>query len=239
VPTEAFVVPSPALLANKMSNTIIRPLSSTLGFDEHNQLWASWQEDGSTVSTIVPDLREAKCVICEKGWELTGVDFRHHTELRMTGEVAHSRCYVGYLTLQEAQMWYNLLCDGDRETLFIPWDWKKIPNEYRGAYDTPWYLVKFKGYVPRLKLGTRKRVYNLELLDLRPEQVKKGEELFAKVDDTKWARNGEVGVHAWTREQAKQYIDWFRTIVRIDKPVDNKGAQVYTLELPKKEETAA
>lgn len=235
------MVAAPVRLADHM-NKIIRPLSPTLGFDDRNQLWASWPEGESTCATIVPDLREAKCCICQQGWELTGTDFRHHTRIDETDELAHTRCFIGYQTLSEAHGWHLMLCDGDRKTAggFIPWDWKKIPNEYGGAWNTPWFLVSFKGYVPKLKLGTRKRVWNMALTDLRAEQVKKGEELFAGVKDTKWAEvyKNEVGVHAWSREQAKQYIDWFRQIVRMDTPVDNKGAQVFEFDLPKKEEAA-
>jgi hypothetical protein len=222
-----------------MSNTIIRPLSDTLGFDEHNQLWASWKDGESTCSTIVPDLREHRCAICGHGWELTGADFRHHVEVRTISGLAHTRCYTNHLALEEASMWYGLLCDGDRETQFIPWDWRTIPNEYGGAWSTPWYLVQFKGYVPKLKVGSRKRVWSMSLSDLTVAQLNAGVALFNAVDDTKWSRGNELGVHAWTKEQAKQYIDWFRTIVRMDKPVDNKGAQVYTMELPPKESAPA
>jgi hypothetical protein len=242
VPTEAFVVSAPAQLDFKM-NAIIRPLSPTLGFDDHNQLWASWPDGEAICSAIVPDLREAKCCICQQGWELTGTDFRHHIRIHETDELAHTRCFVGHMALTEANMWYVILCDGNREKSpcgFIPWDWKKILNEYGGAWNTPWYQVSFKGYVPKLKLGSRRRVWNMALYDLREEQVKKGEELFAQVKDTKWADvyKNEVGVHAWTKEQAKQYIDWFRQIVRMDKPVDNNNAQIYEMDLPKKEEAA-
>lgn len=185
-----------------------------LGFDEFGQLQACWMDGDSTCSTIVSDMRGKTCMICGREWELSAKDFLNQYFDRTIEQNVHKRCAEGVVAMREADMWHDLLCE-----LKMEWSWKLIPNEYGGAWNTPWYLVTFKGYLPKLKVGTRKRVYNLDLLDCTDAQVKLGEELLKDESSTKWAREFRVGVHAWGKEEVKKHLAMFAKILTLDKPI--------------------
>lgn len=142
-------------------NEILRPLAHDLGFDQYGQLIVRWNDNGSTCSTICKDVRGITCSLCGKGWDVTAESFRNQYLCRTTEEWCHYTCFVGHLGMAEAEMWYSLLCYPKKKETFIPFDWNKIPNEYGGDFKTPWYLVKFDGYFPKLKLGRRKHVYSM------------------------------------------------------------------------------
>lgn len=229
-----------------MGNDIIRPISGDglLGFDTYGQLWATWYPDGGDTkhATIVPDMRGKTCAICGKGWLVEAEEFLNQIHLDTIEDFAHKTCFVGHQMLTEATMWYGMLCARISQECKIPWTWKKIPNEYRGAWNTPWYLIEFKGYVPKLKLGSRKRVWHMSLHDVTRQQKEKLEELFQPVTDTKWFTTSPegCGVHAWTEEQARKYLDLFAWALKMDRPVDREpGCIITDMELPPKEEPTA
>jgi hypothetical protein len=212
-------------------NEIVRPLAHGLGFDARGQLWASWEENGSTKATIVPDLREKICSICGLGWELSGKSFADTTQIGIIHEHCHRKCFHGHVGLKEAEAWHDALCQA-RNSLRKPmsWEWKKIPNEYGGGYPTPWYLVSFAGpfngatqvapaYLPKLKLGRRWRVDHLSLHDITEEQVKAAEKTFDAEETTKWAGNGQAGIHAHTSEKTLEYTAALLRIIQMDDPI--------------------
>lgn len=223
-------------------NEIVRPLAHNLGFDSFGQLIASWEERGGICSTMVPDMREKICPICGKGWEVSAKSFLDQTLCQTIDEFCHRICYQGHAALVEAEMWHGLLCDyrpGNPVNNFIPFNWKKIPNEYGGAWNTAWYKVTFLGYVPFLKLGTRKRVYYMGLFDLRQEQIDAFLELVKDVPDTKGSEDNGVYIHAWNREQAKTYLGYFATVVRMDPPKPGSRAAELLADETKRLETKA
>ncbi len=114
-------------------------------------------------------------------------------------------------------MWQELLI----ATGFVPFDMKVIPNEYGGAWNLAWYEISFRGFVPKMKLGTRKNVYHLSMHDLSDKQVKMASGLFKEVKSTNWATTAqhEAGVHAWDKEAAKEHLSCFRRVLTLDKPL--------------------
>lgn len=216
-------------------NQIIRPLAHNLGFDEYGQLNVCWEEHGGTCSTIIADMRDKKCAICGREWELKAEEFRKQTRLEASDEWCHSDCYDGYVTLKEGHMWHNALCYPENQEHSIPFNWKKIPNEYRGAYNTPWYKFTFLGYVPTIKVGSRKRVYFMGLYDLRQEQVDAFLELVKDEKATKGSEGSSVYIHAWDEKAAKKHLIDFITIVKMDKP--RPGSRAAELEAQKAEKT--
>lgn len=230
-----------------MSNPIVRQLAYGLGFDKYGQLWVEWPDPtgGGTCSTIISDMRERTCTICGREWELTAESFRNQFREHTMGEWCHKTCYVGYLTLDEAIFWSKAIEDImvankvhnlPREAL-VNWacDLSKIPNEYGGAWNTPWYRLKFKGYVPWIKMGTRKRVYCMSLHDLTEAQTEMFRGLIEHVKDTKEIGSSHVLIHAWTRDQAKDYLGYFFKVIASDAPKpDLKGSSIHDLELTPK-----
>lgn len=224
-----------------MTNEIIRPLAHNLGFDSFGQLIVCWEERGMSHSTMCADMREKTCPICGRGWEVTAESFRNQMLCQTTDEFCHRTCFYGHLAMVEAEMWYELLTDyrpGKDDSYFIPFNWKKIPNEYGGGAKTPWYKVEFMGYLPTLKLGGRKRVYHMSLHDLRKEQVDKFLELVKDQEVTKGSEGGNsVYIHAWTKADAKLFLSYFATVIRMDAPAPGSRA-AELLEQSKKRETA-
>lgn len=221
-------------------NEIIRPLAHNLGFDSFGQLIVCWEERGMKHSTCCADVREKICPLCGKGWEVSAESFRNQMLCNTTDEFCHRTCFYGHVAMNEAEMWHELLCDyrpGKKDSYFIPFNWKKIPNEYGGGRDNPWYKVEFLGYVPTLKLGTRKRVYHMSLHDLREEQLEKFMELVKGEDVTKGKEGSHVYIHAWSKEKAKEYLRHFATVVRMDPPAPGSRA-AELLEQDKRRETA-
>lgn len=224
-----------------MIDTIVRPVTGDglCGFDKFNQFWVYWPaEDRGYAGSIMPDVREKKCAICGQGWECTSESLRNQYFTRVTDEFVHETCYVGYLAMEEAGMFYHALCEA-RGQLVIVWHWKKIPNEYRGSWNTPWYRVRFEGYVPYLKIGSRKRVYHMSMHDLRSDQVAAFEKLVEREESTKGAESDRrsVYIHAWTREDVRRYLEIFYKMLTMDQPQIRKdGAQVYEIPLKSKPE---
>jgi len=179
-------------------------------------LTVRWEERGSICSTIITDMRGKTCPICKKGWEVSAESFRNQFLVRQLDEWVHRTCYEGYLSMRETCMWSNLMCEPED---MIPFDWKKIPNEYGGAWGTDWYFINYLGYVPKLKVGSRKRVYHMSLHDLRREQI---DAFLEKVKDENVTKgeqgNSSVYIHAWTEADAKRYLAHFWAVIRMDKP---------------------
>lgn len=197
-----------------MTNEIIVPITpdGLVGFDSYKQLWVVRQDGDSTRQTPAPDVRDLTCPICRRPWEMTGAGFADQIHNRITEELMHETCYVGHLALSEAEMWYNVVCDTRGENR-IPLAIKKIPNEYGGAWPTPWYRVTFEGRLPYVKLGSRKRVYHMSLHDLTHGQVAMFRELFADESSTKWDNRTDVGIHAWREADARKYMERFYQIL--------------------------
>lgn len=207
-------------------NDIIRPLAHNLGFDEFGQLNVQWEDGGSTYSTIIPDLRGHKCAICRREWEVSAKSFLDHHYERMIEEFVHKDCYLGHLNLVEASHWSQAISEvRDKQEVKIGWGWKLIPNEYRGAWDTNWFKIYFRGYMPWMKVGSRKRVWHLGLHDLTLEQVKKFEEMFKDDTSSKGVEGNAVYMHAWDKEEVRKHLDRYFKIITMDAPFEEKKAE--------------
>lgn len=216
-------------------NDIIRQLAPGLGFDKYGQLNVQWDQDGSTCSTFIADMRGKKCGLCGQEWRVTAESFRNQMKINTTEEWCHRTCMAGHVALNEADLFYRALCDARGEAS-IAWQWTKVPNEYGGAWNTPWYVVRFKGYLPKVKIGCRKRVYALSMFDLRPEQVAMFLPLVKNEDVTKGTENhSSIYIHAWTTEKVLEYLRHFYAILQTDSPLeDAKGAIITDLKLAPK-----
>lgn len=211
-------------------NDITRPLTGDkmLGFDKFGQLQVCWMEGDALYSTIISDVRGKTCPICGRGWELSAPAFRDQHFNRVVEQFTHRRCEQGAVAMTEASMWYRLLCEPEHHPA---WSWVPIPNEYRAAWNNTWYRVSFKGYVPSLKLGTRKNVYHLSLHDLTDAQMEQAS-LFAEEKATHWAEDHVIGIHAWTEAEARRHIAKFYAILKMDQPIpDSHGAQIMEFKL--------
>jgi hypothetical protein len=213
-----------------MSNMIVRPIADDLGFDEFGQFCAKSHENGSTVMQHITDLRMHTCAICGKPWEVTAKAMLNQQRVLETW--VHRTCYLGYLGIKEANFWSQALCEvrpavraEDPLGTLIFFDWERIPNQYGGGYDTPWYIVRFsvrrKGYKDRrftswLKVGSRRRVYQMSMHDLTAKQVNAWKIAVEKEEVTKTASTSEVMIHAHGEEAAKRYLKIVYDLLDID-----------------------
>jgi hypothetical protein len=220
-------------------NDIIRPLTpcGMVGWDEYNQLWL-WrlEKSGNRSGTIIADIRGRTCPICNHGWEITPESLGDQHYLMSRAEWAHESCFIRYIALQEFDFWCDALVGAgfifgrgeDRKRL--P-SLEAIPNEYWPQGDPwgagqPWYRVHLlkkmeDGYTNTahgrfLKLGSRKRVY---VLEVEPGEGSydqaMAEKLFAPEDVTKKIRSDGMMIHAWGREKAREYLKHFAEILGV------------------------
>ena len=214
-------------------NDIVRPLTQDgmVGWDAHDQLWL-WKAEGKNrVGTIIADVRGKTCPVCARGWEPTAVSLGDQYFWRSREEWAHESCFTRYLGIDEHEFWHGALCSVVRFHGLV-----KLPNEYGGAWNTPWYRIPLCDVPRTLKLGRRKRVYHMEIEALEAElaaprdaeegarrlvakarmDFSKAEALFKSEDVTKEFSEHSVMIHAWDRERARQYLRKFAEILGLE-----------------------
>lgn len=224
-------------------NDIIKPLTSCgmVGWDAHNQLWL-WKNEphGGRSGTIIADVRGMICPICNHGWQITAESLGDQYYLMSRHQQAHQSCYIRYIALQDFDFWVGALVDAG--FIFGPVEnpsrmgeggasIEAIPNEYWGQKDPwgagqPWYRARLlkkmeDGYTNIahgriLKLGSRKRVY---VLEVEPGEGSFDREmavkLFSSENVTKQISQNAIMVHAWGREKAKEYLKHFADILGV------------------------
>lgn len=207
------------------TNEILKPITpdGLVGYDGYNQLQVVWEEEpGRRISSpCFHDVRGKTCPICGLGWVLSSAGFRDQYLERATNRLVHERCWVGHLELTEAAMWYTLLCDCRPKEPLITWEWLPIPNEYGGGWKTSWYRVFVGNGSCEMKLGRRKRVWHMSLHGVTWAQCDLAAELLKDENVTKWINPprippgdcGEAGIHAWTREKAREYMTVFYKVI--------------------------
>jgi hypothetical protein len=201
-------------------NAIIQPVtpdklndgSSACGFDQHRQLWVRWhdRDDPTCISsTIVADVRTSICPVCQKGWDNTAASIRNQEFVNGMDRHAHRTCMNGYGHLRNFFFWHDLVCQTPMNQGGL--EFVEIPNEYGSTWTGPWYRVTYR-HLPdnSFILGARKRVYNVEVMNVSKELV----DVFAKAFDSEkttqesTVREDKPGwlIHAWTREKAQEYL---------------------------------
>lgn len=189
-----------------------------LFIDQFGQMQGSWEDGGSTVSTIVVDLRGKRCYICGQPWELRGRAFTDHA-LVHEREHVHQSCLTRVRTLTEWCAWEKHL--GDARIFFV--DGRRVPNPY--ASRSIHYPDRFEfdlDHVWRLKLvvGSRKRVDEIRFMGMPYELFQTVRTHF---NDTWKSTNGQqmdvaeegsfVYVHTWNDEEIKAVLTQWREIV--------------------------
>ena len=171
------------------------------------------REDGQMTSWI-RDPRPFYCAICGHGWvntcaSLKDAMFLSDAPKDPTGkrkECVHKKCYLGHLARVQHELFYWSICEGRiRDGIRMIFDgFEEMPNQYGGAYDTPWYKTHITGLSlgksgnyehvvfctadvphpwPHLVVGRRKRVYSLTLTSPTPLVIERNEETKCLFDD--------------------------------------------------------
>jgi hypothetical protein len=215
----------------------------TIGYDQFDQLCKVEQmqyKSGEkyTSSTMVWDIRGKACYICKRVWtddpneweyeelergrweEKAGPDGKHK---RLKDPVfVHPACYLGHLNINEKNLITGAINKArDAYKARVPYEIDAIPNQYKGAWDTEWYIIQLLESKPRsqIKFGSRKRVWVVELSSEEKLVVPEGhalEVLYKKEDVTKDGlfdyqgkrlESKSIMLHAWTKEKVREYVE--------------------------------
>lgn len=201
-------------------NDIVRSITpdGRTGFDKYDQLW-TWSEpdaSGEQRGTMIRDVRGMTCKLCQKGWELTSASMQDQERFG-SGWVVHKGCREGFASVNS---FYDI------QGMFIKagylFQMDEIPSQY--PYSPPWQEITIlqndNDRTPvvgtKVVIGRRKRVWEIQAFgfgDLSP--------LFTDVEDTKgYATDPSVPqhyyIHAWTQEQAVDYLTRIRLTIPLD-----------------------
>jgi hypothetical protein len=200
-------------------NRIKRTLAHNLGFDEVGQLVVGWEENGTTVSTIISDMRGKTCAICGRPWEVTAESFRNQYWDQSLNLWMHKTCFLGQIGVSQAVRFMDVICSvRDRQWYGLGFEMAQIPNEYGAAWNTPWWRVNFRDFIPWMKIGARKRVFHMSLHDLTKEQVELFNSRVVTEDVTKGSDLSSVYIHAGNYDKVSQYFCIFLEVLALDKP---------------------
>lgn len=199
-------------------NKIIQPLTpdGMVGFDEYGQLCA-WEQDGEFKrGWHLHDVREKTCIICGRKWDVTSESLKDQFVIQSRERWVHQSCYKRYLALEEFEFWYGAICGARIRYHGL----EEIQNEYRAAWNLPWYRAKLLDRHVSFKLGTRKRVYHMQIeLSGEPRYDRARAKAFlAKEDVTKHEDENGLYIHAWGREKAREYLKAFADILGLPDP---------------------
>jgi len=157
---------------------------------------------GFGMPTSIPGHKDI-CPFCNRGWSIHNVHDCYQTHIGQAWFTYHARCYRIKLA-KETQGDLEAAFDvaGLGPAFFIP-----VPNEYYPDPNAIFYTYWFDVYtsLARFKVGWRKRVIHLEVVD--PTEGYDTEELFPKESTTKF---GQV-IHCWGYTKMAQYLAMFRS----------------------------
>lgn len=186
-----------------------------VGWDRFGQLWL-WRPEGDSYrGQMIGDPRGHTCRICAHGWVLTSESMGDQKYWYDFKEWVHQSCSIRYISLTERDFWLDELLDAG----FRFYGFEEIPNEYwtRDEWhkERPWYRVKLSESGRSLKLGTRKRVFHMEIEAREaPVDLQLATDLFSKEDVTKILQADKILVHAWTKAKVKVYLRLFAQILK-------------------------
>jgi len=174
-------------------------------------------KDGFYSTTWFRDPRAFYCAICGHGWDNSCKSLRNSMFLNDAPEgkeCVHNTCYLGHLGMVQHGLFYWAICEGNiRDGIRMLFNGLKIkPNQYGGAYNTPWYTTdivglslgesgdwkrrKFKApNLPTLELGRRKRVYSMFLKSPVKLVIERNEDTKHIFDDDTTKIFGETHIY--------------------------------------------
>lgn len=156
---------------------IVRPLTDDglFGFDQFDQFMLGTKDvDGGMRFHFVADVRQKVCAICTRGWEPTGPSIGDQARWGLIDEYVHQSCLARHLGFVQRADVFQAVCDaGIRFEKLIP-----IPNGYWGPEDAwgkhmPWYQADLIDHPYQLRIGHRKRVWEIVLLPYGRAQASK------------------------------------------------------------------
>lgn len=149
------------MIVSSTESPIVTPLSEDklFGLDSMGYLTvAKIERDGTRITSWrVADVRGKTCFICNHGWELTGPSVGDQALWDLIKEHVHASCLARHYALIERQ--------DVREAFIVA----RIrfnglvvePNGYSGDPNRPWYHTDLLDHPVRIRVGWRKRVWEI------------------------------------------------------------------------------
>jgi len=184
------------------------------GYDQFNQLMTCYKDGDHETYTFIRDVRDKACKICQCGWENTTASLQNQFQVDRESDLfVHKTCYLGHLALVQRGEWLDRL-NKVREILKqnFPFKITEIPNQYGGAWNTPWYEVELLSHDDdrhpigiKLIIGRRKRVDSIEIVGLE----KDFKDSFKDDDVTKQQTENGYLIHSYSKADAERYLAVF------------------------------
>jgi len=190
---------------NAVKTLIYKDGSGQIFIDEFDQFCVTIvdRDDPSHSYTYMPHNPEGLvCPICGINWEPSPRGVMDQFYCRDAEALVHKTCYERWLGFQQRMLFISALNNSN----FRVESFDQIPNQYKGAWNTPWYVVTFQTPGLRMTIGRRKRVFSVTFEsddDLPFSQIKK---MFKEEDVTKEFNSQHVLLHAWSDEKLREYI---------------------------------
>lgn len=204
-----------------MSNPITKPIFENAGYDSEGRFWLGIDEynDGYirfSCSSSISDVSNDICTLCGKGWEKTVTAFRDQMWHDDSLAYLHRSCFERHLGFRERIEFVEALKEAgfERKDLMSI---KPLPNQYRGAWNTPWYeiAVPFLPNTPVMKFGARKRVFNIEITGINDLGVSLLVDAFKEEGNvTRGHAEGMFYTHAWGMDKATEYFKKILSVLR-------------------------
>lgn len=203
-----------------MSNPIVKPIFENAGYDQDGRFWMGIDEYGDgeirfTCSSNTSDVSDATCLLCNKPWEKTVAAFRDQMWHEDSLAVLHRTCFERTLGFRSRIDFVDALKEAGFQRDHLR-GLRQIPNEYGGAWNTPWYElpVPFLPNTPVLKFGARKRVFNIEIKGINDLGVSLLADRFKEESTTKEGYEGMYLIHAHGMEKAGEYLKGILEVLR-------------------------
>jgi len=197
----------------KPGELIVHPVTEDklVGFDRFGRFMVGRREGEFTSYTIMHDVRQSTCSICQRGWELTSESIGDQEFWRPIGEPVHLSCLARYHGFNHREEIFHALVGARVRFSGL----RTIPNGYWGPTDRwgrwmPWYETDLLDHPVMFRIGRRKRVWSIEA---RPRDGrtllswwKDAQEKFSGEDVTKEFAESGVLLHAWSTEKLNDYV---------------------------------
>jgi hypothetical protein len=187
---------------------IVRPITDDgmVGYDQFGQLMLTKLEDGRQVSWGIADVRRKTCVICNHGWLPNAESMADQRRWDLVGDHVHGTCLARHVGLVERSEFFEAIVAARISFRgLVP-----EPNRYWNRPSArPWYHAELIDHPARIVIGSRKRVFHVELVaegGVPFDWWEAAKDDLAAFDVTKEFSATSVMLHAWGNEQLRLFI---------------------------------
>lgn len=152
--------------ASAPTSLIVSPLTEDclFGYDRFGQLMLGRHDEGGSIFTFAADVRHKTCALCGHGWQPTGPSIGDQARWSLIDDYVHQSCLARHCGFVERQDVLDAICGARiRVEKIVP-----VANGYYGEKDSwgkhmPWYHADMTEHPYRLRIGHRKRVWEIVL----------------------------------------------------------------------------